>query len=117
MLALPGEARIFLCTEPVDLRKGFEGLSALAETLFPDTLFTGAYFGFLNKSGHSIKVLYWDGDGFVIWMKRLEKGTFSKKSTRKIMTRRDFFLLLEGVIPKKISKRFCRKNTGNSLEK
>jgi len=110
MLSISGGARIFMCTESVDLRKGFEGLSALAEALFPNTLLTGAYFGFLNRSGSSIKVLYWDVDGLAIWTKRLEKGTFRKKSVMKTMTRRDFFLLLEGVIPKKITPRFSLKN-------
>ena len=115
MLSISGDARVFMCTEPVDLRKGFEGLSALAEALFPNKLMTGAYFGFLNKSGSSIKVLYWDVDGFAIWMKRLEMGTFQKKSITNTMTRRDFFLLLEGVIPKKITPRFSMKNERNYL--
>ena len=115
MLSLSGNARIFMCMESVDLRKGFEGLSALTESLFPGQLLTGAYFGFLNKTGSSIKVLYWDVDGLAIWTKRLEKGTFRKKSVLNTMTRRDFFLLLEGVIPQKITPRFSVKNRGISL--
>lgn len=111
MLSISGTARIFMCTDPVDLRKGFEGLSALVESLFPNMLCTGAYFGFLNRPGSSIKVLYWDVDGFAIWTKRLEKGAFRKKSLMSTMNRRDFLLLLEGVIPKKITPRFSL-NTG-----
>lgn len=98
-----------MCTESVDLRKGFEGLSALAEALFPNKLMTGAFFGFLNKSGSTIKVLYWDIDGFSIWMKRLERGSFRKKALTNTMTQRDFFLLLEGVIPKKFTTRISMK--------
>ena len=44
MLNLPGETRVFMCVDPVDLRKGFEGLTCLVESLFPNRLLTGAYF-------------------------------------------------------------------------
>jgi transposase len=109
MLSLSGDAKIFVCLESVDLRKGFEGLSFMVEHLFPKRLLTGAFFVFLNKSGNKIKVLYWDVDGLAIWCKRLEKGTFPKKLAKEQMNRRDFFLLLEGVIPKKILPRFSVK--------
>jgi len=109
MLSLSGDVKVFMCSEPVDLRKGFEGLSSMTEALFPKKLLTGAYFGFLNKSRDKIKVLYWDVDGLVIWCKRLEKGTFSKKLVKENMDRRDFFMLLEGIIPKKATSRFFVK--------
>jgi len=60
-----------MCLEPVDLRKGFEGLAFTVESLFPEKLLTGAYFVFLNKIRTSMKVLYWDNDGFALWCKRL----------------------------------------------
>jgi len=106
MLSLSGKARIFMCVDPTDFRKGVEGLSLITQELFPDQLLTGAYFAFVNKSRNKIKVLFWDLDGFVIWYKRLEKGTFSKKLEKEQMDRRDFFLLLEGITPKKIRKKF-----------
>lgn len=105
MIGLSGEARIFMCLEPTDFRKGIEGLSLITQESFPEQLLTGAYFAFLNKSRNKIKVLFWDLDGFVIWYKRLEKGTFSKKLEKKQMDRRDFLLLLEGIIPQKIRKK------------
>lgn len=98
-----------MCVDPIDLRKGFEGLSALTEALFPQKLLTDAYFVFLNKPRNRMKVLYWDGDGFAIWYKRLEKGTFSKKLAEKQMDRRQFFMLLEGITPQKIAPRFSLK--------
>lgn len=109
MLSLSGETRIFMCVEPVDLRKGFEGLTCLVESLFPKRLLTGAYFAFLNRTSDKIKILYWDVDGLVIWCKRLEKGTFSRKLAKQEMNRREFFLLLEGITPKKISGRYSAK--------
>ena len=78
MISLSGNAKIFLYQTPVDLRKGFEGLSAIVEIAFHGELTTGAYFIFLNKPRNRMKVLYWDSDGLAIWYKRLERGTFSK---------------------------------------
>jgi len=109
MLSLPGETRVFMCIDPIDLRKGFEGLTHLVESLFPNRLLTGAYFAFLNRTGDKIKILYWDMDGLVIWCKRLEKGTFSRKLAKQEMNRRDFFLLLEGITPRRIAGRFSVK--------
>lgn len=106
MLAFPGSVRIFVCLESADLRKGFEGLSAMTEKLFPRQLLTGAYFAFFNNSGNQMKVLYWDVDGLAIWNKRLEKGTFCRKSAKEQMDRRDFLMLLEGIRPMKKSARF-----------
>lgn len=107
MLTLPGNPRLFLCQHPVNMRKSFEGLSALVEHLFPGELLTGAFFIFLNRKQDHIKVLYWDTDGLAIWFKRLEKGSFPKKEKEKTsMTRREFLMLLEGVTPKRLQPRF-----------
>ncbi len=106
MIGLPGDSKIFMCSEPIDFRKGVEGLSLVADGLFPGDLLTGAYFVFLNGARNKIKVLFCDLDGFIIWYKRLEKGTFSPDLAKKQMDRRDFILLLEGVTPKKIRPRF-----------
>jgi len=109
MLTFPGSGAIFVCLEPTDLRKGFEGLSALTEALFPKKLLTGGYFVFFNRSGHQLKILYWDVDGFALWSKRLERGSFSRKKAKERMDRGDFLMLLEGVEAKKKSLRFSLK--------
>lgn len=110
MLALSGTTEVFVFDEYVDMRKGFEGLSAIIEAYFSETATSGAYFAFFNRSKNRIKVLYWDNDGFVIWYKRLEKGKFSLDQIRKNpIGRRDFLMLLEGIIPKSINRRYKHK--------
>lgn len=102
-----GIHRIYLYDQCVDMRKSFEGLSQLIEASYPDKLLTGALFLFLNRSRTLIKILYWDGDGFVIWYKRLEQGTFSGCFTgHGELSRQQFIMLLEGIVPRRLNKRF-----------
>ncbi|MGA2404191.1 MAG: IS66 family insertion sequence element accessory protein TnpB [Syntrophobacteraceae bacterium] len=106
-MRLFGIHRIFLYDQHVDMRKSFEGLSRLIEVSYPDKLLTGALFLFLNRRRNLIKVLYWDGDGFVIWYKRLEQGTFSGCfAGHDELSRQQFTMLLEGVVPRRLNKRF-----------
>jgi transposase len=91
----------------VDLRKGFEALSWLVENVFLETPTGGAYFVFINKPRDRMKILYWDSDGLAIWYKRLEKGAFGSTNEGKLLVdRREFFMLLEGITPKKINTRY-----------
>jgi len=107
MLTLPIHTRIFLCKEPINMRKSFEGLSVVVEELFPGELFSGALFLFLNKERTHLKVLFWDRDGFAILYKRLERGSFAHNTQNITLDRREFFMLLEGIEPKKIRSNFC----------
>jgi transposase len=107
MLTIQGNARLFLCRHPVNMRKSFEGLSAIVEQLFPGELLSGAFFIFLNRRKTHIKVLLWDKDGLVIWFKRLEKGSFMVNwDERTILDRRAFLMLLEGITPKRLQTRY-----------
>jgi transposase len=76
MLSLPPSVRIFLCLAPADMRRSFDGLFLMAEKIVRQDPFSGHLFVFINKRKDRVKVLYWDGDGFAIWYKRLEDGTF-----------------------------------------
>lgn len=105
MLSLSGNARIFLCIDPIDFRKGIEGLSSLVERLFPNNLLTGAYFVFLSKTRSRVKILVWDLDGFIVWYKKLEQGCFQCDAQQGLIDRRDLLLLLEGITPKKMRKK------------
>jgi transposase len=107
MLALAANTRIFLFRDAIDMRKGFESLSGLVENAFQGELTSGAYFVFLNWKRDRLKVLYWDVDGLALWCKRLEKGSFLRPhSDEAILDRKEFLMLLEGVTPKRIQKRF-----------
>ena len=107
MIALEGKARIFVCQNSVDLRKGFEALSWLVENVFSEAPTSGAYFVFINKPRDRMKILYWDSDGLAIWYKRLEKGAFGGTNGGSLlMDRREFFMLLEGITPKKVNARY-----------
>src|SRR3954447_25932258 len=76
MFGLSAAVRVYLAKEPADMRKSFDGLSALvAGSLAPDPL-SGHLFVFINRRRDRIKVLYWDRDGLAVWAKRLERGTF-----------------------------------------
>jgi transposase len=76
VLTLPATVRVFVCTLPTDMRRSFDGLSAMASSVVQQNPLSGHLFVFRNKSGDRLKVLYWDRDGLCIWYKRLEKGTF-----------------------------------------
>jgi transposase len=76
---LSAAVRVFLCTRPTDLRKGFDGLSGLVQECFSQDLLTGHLFLFLNRRRDRIKILYFDRDGLAIWYKRLEAGSFQNQ--------------------------------------
>jgi transposase len=107
MLAISGNARIFFFQNPIDMRKGVEALSVLVEGTCKGELMSGALFVFINRLKDRMKVLYSDNDGFAIWWKRLEKGSFRLLGIDKtLIDRKEFFMLLEGITPKRIQKRF-----------
>ena len=111
MLTISGNTRLFLCHHPVNMGKSFEGLTKVVEELFPGKMYSEAFFIFLNRKKDHMKVLFWDKDGWVIWFKRLEQGTFDWKwGSNCSLDRKTFLMLLEGVIPKRIQKRFSFGN-------
>lgn len=77
MLALP-RGRVFVALGATDLRRSYDGLAALVSGTFGRDLFAGDAFVFVNRRATQMRVLYWDGDGYCIWMKRLEAGTFRR---------------------------------------
>jgi transposase len=76
MLTFSRTTRVFLATEPTDMRKGFDGLFALVENVIREDPFSGHSFVFRNQRRDRLKVLWWDRDGLAIFYKRLERGTY-----------------------------------------
>lgn len=76
MLSFPTNTRVYLCAASVDLRKSFDGLCGLVESVFQGNVLDGHLFLFLNKRRDRVKALWWDRDGLAIFYKRLERGTF-----------------------------------------
>ena len=100
MLSLPSTLRIFLATEPADMRKGFDGLSQLVRDRIAHDPLSGHLYVFRNKRRDRIKILYWDRDGLALWYKRLEKGTFrfpEAKDGRVEVTPAEMAAVLEGI--------------------
>ena len=102
MLRPLGSTRIFVCTEPTDMRKSFDGLCGLvADSLQQDPL-CGALFLFCNRRRDRLKLLYWDGDGYALWYKRLEEGTFQipakrDDATHVVLSQAELAMLLDGI--------------------
>ena len=112
MLSLPSALRIFLAVEPADMRKGFDGLSQLVRDRIAQDPLSGHLFVFRNKRRDRIKILYWDKDGFALWYKRLEKGTFrfpEAKDGRVEVTPAEMAAVLEGIDLSRARRlpRFC----------
>ena len=76
MLQLTPQTRIFLATEPVDFRKGIDGLAAVCRQALSANPLEGAVYVFRNRSGTALKILCYDGQGFWLCMKRLSQGRF-----------------------------------------
>jgi transposase len=69
-------AKIYLCLDPTDMRKSFDTLAALVREHLNGDPQSGSWFVFRGKRGDRLKILYWDRDGYAVWQKRLEAGTF-----------------------------------------
>lgn len=76
MLTLANNMRIYLHTQPTDMRRGFDGLCALVRSVFQADPTDGSLFLFINRRADRIKMLWWDRDGLALFYKRLEAGTF-----------------------------------------
>ena len=81
MLNFSHQTRVFLFTEPVDMRKSFRGLCQLTESVLQEDPASGHWFAFINRRCDRLKLLGWDGQGFWIWYKQLESGTFEKPTS------------------------------------
>jgi len=84
MLSISRTTRVFLATEPTDMRKGFDGLFALVENVIQQDPFSGHLFVFRNARRDRLKILWWDRDGLAIFYKRLERGGYEFPTDRTV---------------------------------
>jgi transposase len=100
MIALPQHTRVYLALGSTDMRKEINGLSILVEGTLSLDPFSGHLFVFCSRSRSTVKILYWQRNGFCLFQKRLEKERFRWPETREQVMEiglRDLSFLLEGL--------------------
>jgi transposase len=101
MFSLPSQVRVYLASEPVDMRSGHDGLFSIVQGWSLDP-FSGHLFAFVGKRGDRVKLLFWHRGGFLLLYKRLEKGRFRipkvKPGTRTaVLDGTELAMLLDGI--------------------
>ena len=109
MLIPEGQVRIWLYGPATDMRKSFNGLSALVKTQLNEDPTSGQLFVFINRRRTQLKVLYFDRGGYCVWAKRLEQGQFHPQGQgdKRRLEWTELKLILEGIDLRSI-RRFKR---------
>jgi transposase len=100
MITLPTGTQVWIAAGVTDMRRGFTGLSGLVQTVLEQDPFSGHVFVFRGRRGDLLKLLWWDGDGFCLFAKRLERGRFiwpKAESGTVALSRAQLSMLLEGI--------------------
>lgn len=116
MLRFDGSVRIWLCTEPTDMRKSYNGLSAMVKHHLKEGPLNGQLYVFINRRKTQMKILYFDVSGYAIWSKRLERGQFiapHSSDSKQSISFAELQCLLEGIEMQKTRryKRFSLPTT------
>jgi transposase len=110
MLHLSSSVQYFLYSEAVDMRKGHYSLSGIVSTCMQQNVLNGSVFVFINKRSNKIKLLQWDQDGFAVYEKHLEQGTFERIALNGeqsiALTSLQLQHILEGVVLKSVKHKF-----------
>ena len=110
MIGLSANLQYYLCCKPVDMRNGFDGLAGIVRNILKQDPVSGSVFIFINRTGTHIKLLFWDGDGFALFYKRLERGRYSigdqdKIPPSRLITREELMMILEGLSFKNLKRK------------
>jgi len=91
--------RILAYSEPVDMRKSFNGLIALVSHVLEEDPLSGSLFVFVNRRGNYLKAVYWDRTGYCLFAKRLERGKFyfPRQAAKQELSEKVLRLLLDGI--------------------
>jgi transposase len=116
MLHLSSHERYYIYNQVVDMRKGCYGLCGIVQDGLKKNVLDGDVFVFINKRHNQIKLLQWDRDGFALYEKRLEKGTFEQPGFGQgtngvLLTDLQLQHILQGVVLRSVihKKRFAAK--------
>ncbi len=111
MIHLPASVRVYLCLAPCDMRKSFDSLHALVRDHLELDPFAGHLVVFTSRRRDRIKIWYWDRDGFAVWSKRLEEGTYTMPfaedtaERRREITVQELGALLSGIDLRQVTRR------------
>lgn len=102
MLTLPPSTRVYMATERVDGRKGIDGLIAIVRSQFKHNPFEGHVYAFITRRGDGLRLIFWDRTGYLLVLKRLEKGTFrlpwdEREGPPQVVESAELMLILEGI--------------------
>lgn len=110
MLHLTAQCRYYVYNNAADMRKGFDSLCGLVSACLQHNPLSGAVFIFFNRKRNQVKLLHWEGDGFALYYKRLEKGTYECVHAQHIgqgisITHQQLQLILQGIVLSKVHYR------------
>ena len=97
---LPYGVRVFVCTQPTDMRKSFDGLIAATKSVIGQDPLSGHLFVFVNSKANYAKAIYWSRGGYCLWARRLEQGRFTRllgKGTAVALTDTQLMMWLDGI--------------------
>ena len=110
--------QVWLHTQPTDMRKSFDGLSALVKQHMQFDPLSGHLFVFVNRRKSQMKVLYFAGDGFCVWSKRLERGKFRYREGNDItrsLSMSELHSLIEGIEVVSVRRRLRYRRQQSSV--
>jgi len=118
MIHPPASVRVYLCLTACDMRKSFDGLHTLVREHLELDAFGGHLFVFGSRRKDRVKILYWDRDGFAVWSKRLEEGTYAipfgdeTDERRREITAQELGALLSGIDLTQATRRKRYRHSG-----
>lgn len=117
------QVRVWLYTEPTDMRKSFDGLSVLVKEKLAEDPLSGQLFVFVNRKSNYLKALYFDRSGYALWAKRLEQGQFHHQrdgaggtSNKMALNLTDLKLMLEGIDVRSVRRYKRYQRSGISID-
>lgn len=118
MLTLGAAGTVFLAVEPQDGRKGIDGLAGVVRATLGRDPASGDLFVFKNRRGNRLKILAWAGDGFALYLRRLERGTFAfppAAGTELAITSAQLAMIIGGLDPSQARsrKRYARPESAS----